>query len=119
MEESVVWFFFFFQAEDGIRDADVTGVQTCALPISPCIDRPWPTVTRSPGGPLLAGGVAATATVSRRAETTAVVSRMELLISGLVDREGTVFSVAGHYRRVNARPGPSSTARRSGDGRGG
>src|SRR5690554_3431105 len=28
------FFFFFFQAEDGIRDADVTGVQTCALPIS-------------------------------------------------------------------------------------
>src|SRR3989442_9946769 len=28
-------FFFFFQAEDGIRDADVTGVQTCALPIYP------------------------------------------------------------------------------------
>src|SRR3989442_9687478 len=27
-------FVFFFQAEDGIRDADVTGVQTCALPIS-------------------------------------------------------------------------------------
>src|SRR5215813_10850887 len=26
--------FFVFQAEDGIRDADVTGVQTCALPIS-------------------------------------------------------------------------------------
>src|SRR5467141_3046558 len=26
-------FFFFFQAEDGIRDASVTGVQTCALPI--------------------------------------------------------------------------------------
>src|SRR5260221_9641133 len=28
-------FFFFFQAEDGIRDHCVTGVQTCALPISP------------------------------------------------------------------------------------
>src|SRR5438034_11218654 len=27
-------FFFFFQAEDGIRDHCVTGVQTCALPIS-------------------------------------------------------------------------------------
>src|SRR5690606_40286199 len=27
-------FFFFFQAEDGIRDFHVTGVQTCALPIS-------------------------------------------------------------------------------------
>src|SRR5579859_1968371 len=26
---------FFFQAEDGIRDLTVTGVQTCALPISP------------------------------------------------------------------------------------
>ena len=26
-------FFFFFQAEDGIRDIGVTGVQTCALPI--------------------------------------------------------------------------------------
>src|SRR5690348_18215446 len=28
-------FFFFFQAEDGIRDGRVTGVQTCALPILP------------------------------------------------------------------------------------
>src|SRR5256885_6990160 len=28
-------FVFFFQAEDGIRDYKVTGVQTCALPISP------------------------------------------------------------------------------------
>ena len=27
--------FFFFQAEDGIRDIGVTGVQTCALPIFP------------------------------------------------------------------------------------
>jgi len=27
------FFFFFFQAEDGILDRDVTGVQTCALPI--------------------------------------------------------------------------------------
>src|SRR5437764_10215526 len=37
----VSWVFFFFQAEDGIRDTSVTGVQTCALPIfllcpSPC-----------------------------------------------------------------------------------
>src|SRR5207245_7498683 len=32
---NAVWnFSFFFQAEDGIRDATVTGVQTCALPIS-------------------------------------------------------------------------------------
>src|SRR3989442_4332680 len=36
---------FFFQAEDGIRDADVTGVQTCALPISL---RPGPSQARVP-----------------------------------------------------------------------
>src|SRR5256885_12421059 len=35
-----VFVFFFFQAEDGIRDYKVTGVQTCALPILPiCIER--------------------------------------------------------------------------------
>src|SRR2546426_8959552 len=35
--------FFFFQAEDGIRDYKVTGVQTCALPISStAIDRVEP-----------------------------------------------------------------------------
>src|SRR2546428_1299238 len=38
---SSVFFFFFFQAEDGIRDLIVTGVQTCALPISPA---PFPIV---------------------------------------------------------------------------
>src|SRR5207245_7832794 len=38
--------FFFFQAEDGIRDATVTGVQTCALPILIAnyldYDKSWP-----------------------------------------------------------------------------
>src|SRR5258706_9375251 len=34
ISRSVCLFFFFFQAEDGIRDWSVTGVQTCALPIS-------------------------------------------------------------------------------------
>src|SRR2546429_4298091 len=32
-------FFFFFQAEDGIRDVAVTGVQTCALPICQIVAR--------------------------------------------------------------------------------
>src|SRR5687767_15178634 len=35
----LILFFFFFQAEDGIRDKLVTGVQTCALPISRGLDR--------------------------------------------------------------------------------
>src|SRR2546430_13375363 len=34
IERIVEWIVFFFQAEDGIRDLTVTGVQTCALPIS-------------------------------------------------------------------------------------
>src|SRR5438105_15743488 len=38
LAQSVVLFFFFFQAEDGIRDPLVTGVQTCALPISDVLD---------------------------------------------------------------------------------
>src|SRR5690554_6964230 len=42
--------FFFFQAEDGIRDADVTGVQTCALPIYPACYRHCPRAGR-PGDP--------------------------------------------------------------------
>src|SRR3712207_8168539 len=33
--------FFLFQAEDGIRDIGVTGVQTCALPISVLAVMPW------------------------------------------------------------------------------
>src|SRR5207245_5444971 len=32
--QHIAYLHFFFQAEDGIRDATVTGVQTCALPIS-------------------------------------------------------------------------------------
>src|SRR2546429_9423971 len=40
--------YFFFQAEDGIRDVAVTGVQTCALPIS-AVDPGAP--GRAPGAP--------------------------------------------------------------------
>src|SRR3990170_6392823 len=38
----LVVLFFFCQAEDGIRDDLVTGVQTCALPICPAGDRAHP-----------------------------------------------------------------------------
>src|SRR6266498_5261788 len=40
--QTKVCLFFFFQAEDGIRDADVTGVQTSALPIWPSRKYPEP-----------------------------------------------------------------------------
>src|SRR5699024_11642840 len=39
--------FFFFQAEDGIRDRNVTGVQTCALPIWPGFIMPQATQRRA------------------------------------------------------------------------
>src|SRR5882762_9106873 len=42
----VLGIFFFFQAEDGIRDSSVTGVQTCALPIF-CARGPSGTFTAS------------------------------------------------------------------------
>src|SRR5690349_25176101 len=38
---------FFFQAEDGIRDLYVTGVQTCALPISRVCSRKRPSTERT------------------------------------------------------------------------
>src|SRR6266853_4357387 len=59
--------FFFFQAEDGIRDLTVTGVQTCALPISASFgaggiarscgwpDRPRARSGSGPFGPILSG----------------------------------------------------------------
>src|SRR5206468_7988738 len=43
-------FFFFFQAEDGIRDLIVTGVQTCALPIWCRRAREWRDPRSSRGG---------------------------------------------------------------------
>src|SRR5690606_39692373 len=48
-------FVFFFQAEDGIRDFHVTGVQTCALPICPPIPPcPAPPPIRRRGAPAAA-----------------------------------------------------------------
>src|SRR5688500_9329801 len=42
MMQSLQTWYFFFQAEDGIRDYKVTGVQTCALPIFGSAGPPWP-----------------------------------------------------------------------------
>src|SRR5437660_3671137 len=48
--------FFFFQAEDGIRDGHVTGVQTCALPISEPLPPPHLVGERARALDVLAGG---------------------------------------------------------------
>src|SRR5687767_15217376 len=55
------FFFFFFQAEDGIRDKLVTGVQTCALPISPS--------SESFGSPDSASSVGSSASPDASSET--------------------------------------------------
>src|SRR5690625_515788 len=60
-------FFFFFQAEDGIRDGHVTGVQTCALPISPSSTN---TPSRS------------CRTYGRRTDSTPTLSRTSTMMSG-------------------------------------
>src|SRR5207249_8030092 len=67
--------FFFFQAEDGIRDRNVTGVQTCALPISPCEQLVEPGRPRCCWHPLEESGV----TEEQRAE-----QRRELATRGSV-----------------------------------
>src|SRR5438034_8772855 len=70
----VSFFFFFFQAEDGIRDHCVTGVQTCALPIyvawwtDGSLDWFWAACekARLPIGLLAGGNMAALAKVAER-----------------------------------------------------
>src|SRR5215467_1873691 len=49
-------FFFFFQAEGGIRDYKVTGVQTCALPICPIFMPGDGTISIATRGDLVFGG---------------------------------------------------------------
>src|SRR5437868_10581980 len=57
---------FFFQAEDGIRDRNVTGVQTCALPIS-VATLPWSAKIPGPGRkPETAAGTAPRPAQARR-----------------------------------------------------
>src|SRR5256885_13180724 len=85
--------FFFFQAEDGIRDYKVTGVQTCALPI--CAvgrvlrdcpgDLPWHRVVNASGG------------ISARPRVASMLTQRILL-----EREGVAFR-RGHVVLRNHR----------------
>src|SRR3712207_7227471 len=72
-----LFFFFFFQAEDGIRDIGVTGVQTCALPIFMNRLAAIDSVTRSRGvslrptaGSRRSSSVSATAAADRTVRVT-------------------------------------------------
>src|SRR5256885_8310677 len=78
--------FFFFQAEDGIRDYKVTGVQTCALPISWMLIQ---TLSGSSGPSLPRAG-----------------ERIEVSFAGLRDTRGAALdehALATRYRLVTFR----------------
>src|SRR5690348_18002581 len=75
---------FFFQAEDGIRDGRVTGVQTCALPILPA--GAWG--SRGSGG---AGGTSARAGARPRSRRSHHASSGDTLTSPM---QGTIIKIA-------------------------
>src|SRR5207249_5753145 len=79
--------FFFFQAEDGIRDRNVTGVQTCALPISQPDNAPPSWVVR--GGALSGWAVTSSAPLAscmRYAKRTSLSSNFPGIFAGTVCR---------------------------------
>src|SRR5688500_19608263 len=81
--------FFFFQAEDGIRDYKVTGVQTCALPISRGITFEFPAMT-------LGGG-----------QSAVIVKN----IAAFESRYGTGINVIGQFRSEERRVGKECRSR--------
>src|SRR2546429_3335284 len=86
---ALVWIiFFFFQAEDGIRDVAVTGVQTCALPIS--------AVSRPLHVPLQSGDDGVLQDMSRRYTAASFLRRVE----GLGDFNLTSDVIRSEERRV-------------------
>src|SRR6266704_4878930 len=105
----IFYFFFFFQAEDGIRDRNVTGVQTCALPIlMPAMARDgwWGVISQ-------AGVALALARFARRAFPEWGVS-LEALIVAMVG----LHEVAGPicFRRALVRAGEVTEGIRDAEG---
>src|SRR2546430_13054961 len=89
--QAVRWLFFFFQAEDGIRDLTVTGVQTCALPISRSHRAP-------PRHDRLLGERHGTRRRARAAPASAVDDQRDLLRRGAAGSAGT--EIRSEERRV-------------------
>src|SRR2546430_13180637 len=85
-------FFFFFQAEDGIRDLTVTGVQTCALPISLLGER------RADDVPLFEVS-SANAMLNRRSEehTSELQSQSNLVCRLLLEKKKKIKAIAVFY----------------------
>src|SRR2546421_6879438 len=97
---SVVGLFFFFQAEDGIRDLIVTGVQTCALPIS----GPGPGAGGGTGDTGFSGPAAA------NADVLSFQTNLWVNISGS-DRCGGCHQAGGQARSEERRVGKEGRSR--------
>src|SRR3989449_8705174 len=102
-------YFFFFQAEDGIRDVAVTGVQTCALPIHRPVGSRHRRRRGECGAPLPAGGAGCDA---RRVATGAVASGGAGAVRALPRRAGRGGGGGGVLRHGGCRRG-GGAARRS------
>src|SRR5438876_3897286 len=101
-----VLFFFFFQAEDGIRDGRVTGVQTCALPISVKLDALVAVPPRlvTPTGPI---GVTSRGGTATSASNFTVITQPPPTIYSFTPsqgRSGTVITLMGQ----NFDPAPAN-----------
>src|SRR5437762_12071149 len=105
--------FFFFQAEDGIRDTSVTGVQTCALPISrtTCMV-PW-----SVGEPTLQGTMQVVRVREQGAEVLEVTparSEERRVGKGCRARPGRPAGTGAVQRARESRRAPRATPRAGG-----
>src|SRR5437588_1106249 len=110
-----LFFFFFFQAEDGIRDHCVTGVQTCALPIS------IRTLPRSTRGSCCAAGAEASRPRARRTGACHPLLRLPALFLGGLARRGfgLLRALRSEERRVGKECGSRwwrGQLRKQGDG---
>src|SRR2546430_8825867 len=94
----VIYLFFFFQAEDGIRDLTVTGVQTCALPISP----PVAIAIASPGSRARGAGTPAAmrATTGNRAGA----SSARTANPSIAELGNGGRSIVAHWSAASTRP---------------
>src|SRR6516165_3484192 len=115
-------FFFFFQAEDGIRDLTVTGVQTCALPISaglilvgvavPGQAEPGRALRPDNGAELAGGEHSARATRCRRLAgqlvelNSAEVSEGDAMAMMIYQRDALQQRRPGHHTPPTPGPGP-------------
>src|SRR5260370_15756541 len=93
-----MYYLFFFQAEDGIRDSSVTGVQTCALPIS---DKQFCKVA--------CGSITSAMCHSRSNRTTSHLA--ELLVRLGVDRQGKINQLSPTSRSEERRVGKECRSR--------